>query len=112
MMDSIIDVKIKCGVCSCSTLKTVVMKQTEGSKEIFWICPDCGTRKTVIIRKKEPETDKERINDEPSKYRIDKLGRKIRLDDQGNPVDVKQQIIPMFRKRNREIEHGEDVEEI
>lgn len=111
-MNTTLEVKIKCGVCSASTVKTLVMKPIEGSKEIFWTCPECGTRKTVIIRKKEPEPDKERPNDEPTRYKIDAFGRKIRLDEQGNPSDVKPSIIPLGKKRKRELEHGEDVEEI
>jgi transcription elongation factor Elf1 len=112
MKDSVIEVKIKCGVCGFSTVKTVVIKELEVAKEIFWTCSECGTKKTVIIRKKEPEIDKEHENDEPSRYKIDNLGRKIRLDEQGNPVDIKQQIIPLTKKRKTELQHGEDVEEI
>lgn len=111
-MNSTIDVKIKCGVCSASTEKTVIMKQTEGSKEIFWTCPDCGARKTVIIRKKEPELEEEKPNNEPTRYKIDNLGRKITLDEQGNPVDKKPLIIPLGKKKKKELMHGEDVEEI
>ena len=110
-MNSVVEVKIKCGVCNKAGIKNITFKPSTGSQEILWTCPECGTRKTVIVRKREPELDKERPNDEPSKYRIDNLGRKIRLDDQGN-VELKQPILPLGKKRKREPLHGDDVEEI
>jgi len=108
--DSKIEVKIKCGSCSNSDILTTILSPYENSKQLSWTCSECGMKKTIIIKKAEKEVEKEKDVVSSLRYKMDKDGKKIVLDDMGNPLEKK--IITIQKRKEKELMHGNEVEEI
>jgi transposase-like protein len=76
-IESKLEVDIQCGRCNRKDILHVNLYKNQVAIGQEWICPNCGTKKVLTIKRKEKEEVKETEERVVTRYRYDKDGKRI-----------------------------------